>query len=508
MIIRAICLAALLLVHGLVVHGAARAAANSSPVHSPPARAPAHAPPTRAPAHAEPSPAAAGFSPKLIIYLAKGPANSCGPGCDHWIAVEGMVDRAAATRIGRFLRELKDKDRPIYFHSPGGSVEPAYVIGRILRSRKAVARVGRTLVTACAAGTQIDDACLKIKTAGGEVEAELSTYHSMCNSACSYLFLGATTREVAPDAALAVHSSKLTLVVRGHPPPELVAAYREKSMAKADRDRASFIQAMGISRELNDLIKTVKFESLHVLERPELYRFGIDTRTMAETDWALETAARPYIRKIALSRKTGGASFRTMEWRLFCDTKDRARLMFVREFDKDAAGTSSVVLMAGAEKPVTFGAVPVRIGTYEAWTGTIAAGAMKSMLSASRLQIGAGTLTPDGKTDQEILDIGTAGLEPAWSRLFESCPAAPAYDKPAMVSPSFTAPGLSVPGLTVPSLTVPSLAAQGTASPNLAQPRLGTPSVVTPSLGTPNLGTPAAGTQSLGTPGAGKAPVP
>ena len=160
---------------------------------------------------AEPVPAAAGFEPKLIIYLARGPANSCGPGCDRWIAVEGIVDAGAAARISRFLRDVKDTRRPIYFHSPGGSVEPAYAIGRLLRSRKAVARVGRTIVAACAAGTQIDDACLKIKNGGGEVEAAISTYHAMCNSACSYLFLGATTREVAPDAAVAVHNSKLTL---------------------------------------------------------------------------------------------------------------------------------------------------------------------------------------------------------------------------------------------------------------------------------------------------------
>jgi len=406
MIFRAICLAALLFVHG--------------------------------PARAEPLPANAGFAPKLIIYLAKGKANSCGPGCDRWIAVEGMVDQAAATRIGRFLREVKDKERPIYFHSPGGVVEPAYVIGRILRSRRAIARVGRTIATACAAGTQVDDACLKIKTGGGEVEAEISTYHAMCNSACSYLFLGATTREVAPDAALAVHSSKLTLVVRGHPPPELVAAYRERSMAKADRERASFIQAMGISRDLNNLIKTVKFENLHVLARPELYRFGIDTRTLAETDWTLDNAARPYIRKIVLARKNDGTSFRTMEWRLFCENKDRARLIFVQEFDKDAASTSSVILMAGSEKPVTFGTIPARMGTYEAWSGTIASGAIKSMLAAPRLQIGEGTLTPDGKTNQEVLDIGTTGLEPAWSRLFESCPAAPTNEKPVMAPPSLT----------------------------------------------------------------------
>ena len=72
----------------------------------------------------------------------------------------------------------------------------------------------------------------------------------MCNSACSNLFLGATTREVAPDAAMAVHNSRLTLMVRGHPPPQVLAAFRERSMARADRERTSFIAAMGISHEI------------------------------------------------------------------------------------------------------------------------------------------------------------------------------------------------------------------------------------------------------------------
>ena len=77
-----------------------------------------------------------------------------------------------------------------------------------MRSRKAIARVGRTMVGACGSGTQVDDACVKIKTAGGEVEAEIATSRAMCNSACGYLLLGATTREVAPDAVVAVHNTK------------------------------------------------------------------------------------------------------------------------------------------------------------------------------------------------------------------------------------------------------------------------------------------------------------
>ena len=45
-------------------------------------------------------------------------------------------------------------------------------------------------------------------------------------SACGFVFIGATSREVAPDAALAVHNSRLILQFRGNPPPEVVAEER------------------------------------------------------------------------------------------------------------------------------------------------------------------------------------------------------------------------------------------------------------------------------------------
>jgi hypothetical protein len=377
----------------------------------------------------------AGFSPKLIIYFAKGAANSCGLGCNSWIAVEGEVDEGAPSRVRRFLAAVKDTQRPIYFHSPGGAVGPSLTIGRLLRSRKAVARVGRTIVAACAAGTQVDEACLKIKTAGGEVEAEIKTRGAMCNSACGYMFLGATTREVAPDAALAVHNSKLTLIVHGHPSAQQMADFRNRIIAKADLERASFVVSMGISHELNDLIKTVKFENLHLLTRPELFRFGIDTRLFSETSWRLETEARPFVRKIGVVKQGDGASFRMMEWRLFCEKGDRARLMFVREFEPGAAGMSSVVMMAGSEKSVAFGKFPARVGKYEAWSDTIAPDAMKAVLAASALQMGEGMLTPEGKTNLVTFEIDTIGLEASWTQLLASCPPSSAGG-PAARSPS------------------------------------------------------------------------
>lgn len=366
-----------------------------------------------------------GFASRLTIYLAKGAPDACGPGCDRWIAIEGQIDQDAAARIRRFLAGVKDTQRPIYLHSPGGNVEQSYAIGRLLRSRKAIARVGRTIATACAAGTQIDAACLKIKNATGEVEAEITTYHAMCNSACGYLFLGATSREVAPDAALAVHDSRLILKFQGNPPPELLAEARRRRIAGAERDRAAFIAAMGISRELDALIRTVKFENLHVLTRAELYRFGIDTRPLAETTWRLDKGTRPFISKIAAVKKESDASFRTMEWRLYCESKKRVPLMFAGEIDAAATGKKSILMAASADLSKAAGGPPVRFGKYEVWNGAVDPDMVKAVLASQSLQIKETTPEPEGR-DITSFNIDVTGLATVWTQLGTSCTSAAA----------------------------------------------------------------------------------
>lgn len=366
----------------------------------------------------------AGFAPRLTIYLAKGAPDACGPGCDRWIAIEGQVDNDAAGRVRRFLAGVKDTQRPIYLHSPGGNVEQSYVIGRLLRSRKAVARVGQTIATACAAGTQVDAACLKTKNAGGEIEAELTTYHAMCNSACGYLYLGATSREVAPDAALAVHNSRLVFAIHGHPPPELLAEFRQRRTATADRERAAYIASMGISRELDDLIHTVKFESLHVLTRAELYRFGIDTRRLAETMWRLEKGTRPYISKFATLRNENRPTFRTMEWRLYCDNKNRVPLMFAAEIDETAVGKRAIMMTADAAPNEEAGGFPVRAGKYEMWSGSLDFGTFRAIMASRSLHVREILRKPDETADTTKFDIDATGLPSAWTQLEASCPPA------------------------------------------------------------------------------------
>ncbi len=378
-----------------------------------------------------------GYASKLTIYLAKGAENSCGQGCDRWIAVEGSVDVEAAARVEQFLSGVKDFQRPIFFNSPGGEVRQALTIGRLLRSRKAIARIGRTVVARCDAGPQIDVVCLKMKNAGGEMEAVIDTRQAICNSACGYLFLGATTREVAPNATFGVHSGKLTIDTKA----TLSFRQHEQVMAslhqKAHRDTLSFVEAMGIKRDLIDLIETVPYEKMHALTRQELYRFRIDTRSFAETTWTLESGPRPFIRKLVFARKDDNDSFRIFEFMLSCEdnNKDRVRLLLVREADKsEGASRISMAMSAGSDKPLRFFAFPARKDGFDVWTATIAIDALKTWFATPIVKVGESASMQDGKAPQAIFDIETRDLERAWAQLAKSCALLPPASARATVN--------------------------------------------------------------------------
>jgi hypothetical protein len=379
--------------------------------------------------------------PPMAFYVAKGPPDACGAGCDTWIAVEGTIDGAAAGRFRKFLRQQRAGHLPIYVSSPGGNLEHALAMGRMLRETPTVARVARTIVGECGPEAQAGEPCLKLKRSGRVLGAELSAQGAMCNSACPYLILGATTREIAPNTVMAIHSPKVILSVKwGKPTEEQRAQARAQGIDRANRMIASYLDKMGVNRGLLDLARTVKFESMHILSRDEIARFGIDRREFAETPWRFESNGRSVVSKTVVAKKTGSESFRTTQWRLFCEGKDRVRLMAVREFDKDAAGKSSVALVAGSDKPPSFGAIPARVGAYEVWTAAIAADAIKKRLALSRIEVGENTLLPDGKLTQAMFAIETGSLESAWTRLATTCATAPGSIKHLIEMPKSATP--------------------------------------------------------------------
>ena len=361
--------------------------------------------------------------PPMVFYVAKGAPDACGRGCDSWIAVEGQVDSGAALRFRKFLRQVRDRNLPMYFSSPGGNLDQALAMGVMLRERPVVARVARTVVKECGFEAQNGDACLKLKQSGRELHSDLWTRGAMCNSACPYLILGATTREIAPDTVLAVHSPKVVVhFSAGVPTQQMRAAAAERGLERADRMLSSYFFKMGAERGLLDLANTVKFEGMHILTREEIARFGIDRREFVETPWTFENNGRSMVRKVAVAKSDMGSSYRTLQWRLFCFTAGQFELDFQRQIA--AASTfSAVSISSGGPKPLSFTFPPGKPQGFEIWGLRMTRASVQSLAGLPQFDFTETSFAPDGRGLVRPGKFSTEGLAGALDSLLATCPA-------------------------------------------------------------------------------------
>lgn len=364
-------------------------------------------------------------APPMVFYLVKGAPDACGQGCDRWIAVEGQIDSAAASRFRKFLRPLKGSGLPIYFTSPGGNLEQAMAMGAMLRERPVIARVARTVVSECGFEAQNGDVCLKLKQSGRELHGELWTHGANCNSACPYLILGAATREIAPDAMLAVHSPRVVVHFHGSgkPTAAMRAAATERGLERADRMLQSYIVKMGVDIGLLGLARTVKYEDMHALTREEIAGFGIDRRALAETPWTFENIGRSIVRKVVAWRHDGEEAYRLSQWRLLCFNAEQFEL----DFQRPAAASSTfptVQISSRNSSALFFRSLPVKTKGFEFWAMRINKASLQALAGEPQFDFIETLQTPDGRGRAHTARLSSEGLAGALDRLVATCPPA------------------------------------------------------------------------------------
>jgi hypothetical protein len=360
----------------------------------------------------------------MQFYVVKGEPDACGRGCDRWIQLEGQIDRAASGRFRRFFVKLRDLNMPLYFYSPGGNLDQAMAMGTLLHEKPATARVGRTILADCGFEAQDSDICLKVKQSGRELHGELTTRGVLCGSACPYLILGASTREIAPDAALAVHNSRIVITFTGgDPTPTMVAAANARAHERSDQNIASYFGKVRGDTALLALARTVKFEDMHVLTREEIVRFGIDRREFADTPWIFEPGAHGMVRKLAMQRKAGEASFHMIQWRVVCFDSDRFELDFQRPILANAA-SATVSLANGGEKPLGFTYPPRRGAGIEQWGLRLNKASLQPLLDLPLAEFTETSLASDGKQLPHKEKLSGDGLARSVDALLGTCPAA------------------------------------------------------------------------------------
>lgn len=360
----------------------------------------------------------------MVFYVVKGGPDACGRGCDSWIAVEGQIDNAAAPRFRKFLQQLGGRDLPIYLASPGGNLDQALAMGAMLRERRATARVGRTLVSDCGFEAQDSTACIKLKQSGRALRGDVFTKGANCNSACPYLLLGATNREIAPDALLAVHTAKVVVHFRGEVPPaaEVRQAAAARGRAEADSMLSAYITRMGADIGLFELARSIKFESQHVLTREEILRFRIDRRELAETPWKFENSFRSMVSKVAAVREDGERSWRLSQWRIICSSSEQFELNFQRPALGGGTTLPTVAISVGTATPQQFNTPPARLLGFEIWRLRMTRASVQNLASEAQFEFVESVQVADGKRVARAAKFSTDGLTSALSTLADTCP--------------------------------------------------------------------------------------
>ena len=373
-------------------------------------------PASAAAAAARPVPAA-----PMVFYVVKGAPDACGRGCDSWIAAEGQIDAAAAPRFRKFLRRVRDRNLPIYFASPGGNLDQALAMGAMLRERPVVARVARTVVRECGFEAQDSEVCLKLKQSDRELHGDLWTRNASCNSACPYLILGAATREIAPDALLAVHSPKVVAHFRnGVPTPQMLAAANARGRERADRMLTEYIARMGAEMGLLVLARTVKYEDRRLLTRDEIERFGIDRRDVVETPWTFENAGRSVVYKTVLQKLASDGSFRSSQWRLFCNNADQFELNLKRQAMAHTF-LPAVSISNGGTKPLYFVSAPAGSLGFNQWAMRMTRASVQSLAELGQFDLTETSQAPDGRGLTRSTTFSTEGLAGAVNSLLTTC---------------------------------------------------------------------------------------
>jgi hypothetical protein len=357
--------------------------------------------------------------PPIVFYVARGAPNSCGHGCDQWIAADGTIDESAALRLRQLLRKLAGRKLPVFFNSPGGHAAGGMELGRLLRREKLVASVGRTAPEGCDRTKLYDDACKALKHDG--VTAELNDTVTMCHSACVYVLAGGFERLVPPGARLGIHSGWIR--------PRTPVSTAIISMAKklGDQRIDAYLREMGVDRALLIEANAIPHQSVRFLRREEIIRFGMDRREFAETSWHFLDKPRATLSK-AWFMRSGNPKFpyRTAFMRMDCGAGKSMPLTVGIEMAPEETGAAprlSVVTVNGArvESPWSAEFSVRQPARFDMRTISVAADMLEGMDDGGSIEI----MNPNPSVGaQSTVRLTMDGFSGAYATLRAACEAA------------------------------------------------------------------------------------
>ena len=289
----------------------------------------------------------------MIFFVAKGGADACGPGCDTWIAAEGTFDPDVHERLSEFLKAPQRHRLPVFFHSPGGELQPSIATGNVLRERRMTAGIGQTIPEGCRTRARADAACRKLMASGRVLKATLKVDSGICASGCGYALIGASARLIGPGAKFGVHASRLVPVpAAGAPRPRTTAAVTRDAELRSYELLKQYVALAGVDPALIDLAMKTPHNRVHWLTAEELTRYGLVPGAYFETQWLripVSDGKFTIVKSLTQPSQLNRDEYRTTIIGIDCVAGERPFVTLRRELPTNEQGSRLAMRMTSGE---------------------------------------------------------------------------------------------------------------------------------------------------------------
>ncbi len=201
---------------------------------------------------------------------------ACQPNCPEWISAEGIVTPGKARDFARVVAALGGRRLPVLISSHGGSVRDALQMGMLIRSKRLVVAVARTMIANC------PEFARDCPGARGRAIVD----GAFCASACPLILAGGVERLVGPVPQVGVH--QITTVEKAIEGSEhLTRVEKIYEQAPVDRAVQNYLTAMGVGDPVMEILRKTPAASIRWLSPSELSQSHLATGAIA--------AARPML---------------------------------------------------------------------------------------------------------------------------------------------------------------------------------------------------------------------
>lgn len=143
----------------------------------------------------------------MTVVIMRSAFKKCEPNCPMWIFADGRITSGTPGRFRKVLKQVGDRKLPVLLRSPGGDVNAAMDIGRLIMAKKLDTVVADARFAKCGPREKSCEFA-KIKAPVYPGYSDMS--RSYCNSACTLILAAGAKRISAPNASVGLHQIQTT----------------------------------------------------------------------------------------------------------------------------------------------------------------------------------------------------------------------------------------------------------------------------------------------------------